>query len=65
MDIMLPTITKGASLKEIKAMIATRDSWEDNPSEADDGGATSWLVSGLRIQDTQFVLHILISSPDD
>ena len=53
MDIMLPKISKGASLKEIEAMIATRDSIEDEPSVADDGGATSWLVSGLRIQDNQ------------
>jgi len=52
MDIMLPRITKGASLKEIEAMIATRDS-EDESSVADDGGGTSWLVLGLRIQDSQ------------
>ena len=53
MDVMLPKITKGASLKEIEAMIATRDFIEDEPSVADDGGGTSWLVSGLRIQDNQ------------
>jgi len=53
MDVILLKFSKGASLKEIEAMIAMRDSIEDEPLVADNSGATSWLVSGLCIQDNQ------------
>jgi len=58
MDYMLPRYTNGATLKEIEADMAKQDSRSLDPA-ADNGSITSWLVKGLKLEDSQFVSFIL------
>jgi len=58
MDYMLPRYTNGATFKEIEADMAKQDSRSLDPA-ADNGSITSWLVKGLKIEDSQFVSSIL------
>ena len=57
MDYMLPRYTNGATLKEIEADMAKQDSRSLDPA-ANNGSITSWLVKGLKIEDSQFVSPI-------
>jgi len=62
MDYMLPQYTNGATLKEIEADMAKQDSRSPDPA-ADNGSITSWLIKGLKIEDSQFVLSNSVIVP--